>query len=92
MIDYALAKKQSGQIKAALTRAQKITEPKLRYEAVLAACKLAVKAWERWGAWPDAWSHWQCALDDAYYAYRRTRDLSDHLWDNTSQCPRLVDF
>lgn len=72
MIDYALAKKQSAQIKAALTRATKITEPKLRYEAVLAACKLAVKAWERWGAWPDAWSRWQIALDDAFYNMQRS--------------------
>ena len=92
MIDYALAKKQGAQIKAALTRAEKITEPKLRYTAVLAACRLAVKAWERWGAWPDAWSRWQRALDDAFFAYRRTLDIGDRLWDNTSHCPRLEEL
>jgi hypothetical protein len=85
MIDYALAKKQNAQIKAALTRAQKKTDPKLRYEAVLAACKLAVKAWELWGAWPDAWSRWQRALDDAYYAAQR-----NGYWG--SDCPRLEEL
>ena len=71
MIDYALAKSQGAQIKAALTRAEKITDPKLRYTAVHAACTLAVKAWERWGAWPDEWSRWQRALVDAGNSYTR---------------------
>ena len=91
MIDYALAKKQGAQIKAALTRAEKNTDPKLRYEAVLAACKLAVKAWEKWGAWPDAWSRWERALHDAYYAHSRSLTYTDML-ESTSRCPRLEEL
>jgi hypothetical protein len=60
MIDYALAKVEGPKLKAALTRAQK-----KGYYAVLVACKNAVTRWALWGAWPDNWSNWQRALDDA---------------------------
>lgn len=59
-INYELAKKQGPKLKGALTRATK-----LGYPSVLQACKDAVAAWSIWGAWPDNWSRWQCALDDA---------------------------
>lgn len=59
-IDYALAKSEHSKLKAALTRAQK-----KGYNAVLATCRTAVARWDVWGAWPDNWSNWQRALDDA---------------------------
>jgi hypothetical protein len=59
-----------AQQKAGLTRAQK-----KGYEAVLLECRRTVTEWEsqawadahrvRRGAWPDDWSRWQRALDDA---------------------------
>lgn len=59
-IDYELAKQQGPKLKAALTRATKKD-----YAAVLQACKDAIATWDVWGAWPDNWSRWQRALDDA---------------------------
>ncbi len=67
VINYTLANEQGPKIKAALTRAQKRD-----YPAVLQACKNAIAAWEVWGAWPDNWSHWQRALDDAAEKHNRT--------------------
>jgi hypothetical protein len=58
-IDYARMKKLYPQQKAALTRAGK--DP----DKVLAACQKAVREWNEIGAWPDEWSRWQRALDDA---------------------------
>jgi hypothetical protein len=66
-IDYALAKAEGPKLKAALTRAEK-----KGYAAVLAACRHAVSRWEVWGAWPDNWSRWQRALDDAAIKHNRT--------------------
>jgi hypothetical protein len=71
VINYELAKKQGPSIKAALTRAKSIADPAKRYKAVHAACTKAVRAWEVWGAWPDAWSLWQRTLDDAAMALAR---------------------
>ena len=71
MINYELAKKQGPGLKTALTRAKKIANPEARYIAVRAACTKAVKAWEVWGAWPDAWATWQIALDDAHIQCQR---------------------
>jgi hypothetical protein len=65
-INYELAKQENPKLKAELTRAQKKD-----YIAVLAACRHAVARWEVWGAWPDNWSHWQRALDDAAYTHNR---------------------
>lgn len=66
MIDYERMQKSGPKLKAALTRAMK-----KGYPAVLAACQAAVKEWEAIGAWPDNWSNWQRALDDAYFAAHR---------------------
>lgn len=66
-IDYALAKVEGPKLKAELTRAEK-----KGFAAVLVACKHAVSRWEVWGAWPDAWSNWQRALDDAAHKHNRT--------------------
>lgn len=60
MIDYERMKRSYPKQKAALTRAQK-----KGYPAVLAACTAAVREWNAIGAWPDEWSRWQRALDDA---------------------------
>jgi len=67
MINYALAKTQGPRLKANLTRAERNG-----YHAVLQACKNAVAAWETWGAWPDNWSRWQRALDDAAVKHNLT--------------------
>ena len=69
-IDYAQAKAKSPALKAALTRARKQVGS-AHYPAVLAACRAAVKEWELWGAWPDNWSNWQRALDDAACQHMR---------------------
>lgn len=61
-IDYELAKRQGPRLKSALTRAIKSGSR----TQVLVACTNAVDAWDEWGAWPDEWSRWQRALDDAY--------------------------
>jgi hypothetical protein len=63
-IDYDRMKRVYPKKKAALTRAQN-KNPLDRYAAVLAACTAAVKEWDAIGAWPDQWSRWQRALDDA---------------------------
>lgn len=65
-IDYARAQANGLKLKAALTRAEK-----KGYAAVLTACKAAVVEWEAWGAWPDNWSRWQRALDDAAFTHSR---------------------
>lgn len=73
-INYELAKKEGPKLKAALTRAEK-----KGYSAVLAACKTAVKHWEVWGAWPDHWSHWQRALDDATFKHNRANPGGEYV-------------
>lgn len=72
-INYALAKKQGPSLKAALTRAIKSGDP----DKVWMACDKAVRAWEEWGAWPDDWSRWQRALDDACGYPNRAPRLED---------------
>jgi hypothetical protein len=61
-IDYERMKRVYPKQKAALTRAQQ-----WGYSHVLAACRKAVQEWEEIGAWPDNWSRWQRALDDAAF-------------------------
>lgn len=59
-INYERMKRTYPKQKAALTRAQK-----KGYAAVLVVCTAVVKEWDEIGAWPDEWSRWQRALDDA---------------------------
>ena len=66
MINYALMQSHSRGLKASLTRAKNTQDPTMRATAVLRACTKAVEVWEQCGAWPDNWSAWQRALDDAY--------------------------
>lgn len=64
-IDYDAANKLFKAQKAALTRASNSGDP----EKVVLACQKAVREWNAdhpcAGAWPDHWSNWQRALDDA---------------------------
>jgi hypothetical protein len=79
MIDYERAKKENPKLKAALTRATKISDPIKRYKAVLTACEKAVQTWALWGAWPDAWSTWQRALNDATFEAQRAGAVNLYL-------------
>ena len=72
-IDYARAKREGPKLKRRLTLALKKENEAEREVAVYGACVAAVLAWERWGAWPDDWSHWQRALDDAYPLFQAPR-------------------
>ena len=65
-IDYDRMNRVGRSQKAALTRAVNTGDP----EKVAAACKKAVAEWDEIGAWPDDWSRWQRALDDATYPHR----------------------
>ena len=60
-IDYARMNRVRPQQKAALTRAVKSGDA----DKVVLACAAAVKEWDAIGCWPDDWSAWQGALDDA---------------------------
>ncbi len=76
MIDYERMKRVGPKLKAALTRAKNKQDTKARYFAVKDACKAAVREWNSIGAWPDNWSHWQRALDDAYFSYIHTNAMA----------------
>ena len=72
--DYAEAGKVFRCQKVALTQAKKQGR-----DAVILACKKARDEWGRApfnGAWPDDWSLWQWALDDAL-GWRTTVRLED---------------
>lgn len=60
-IDYDRMNRIGAQQKAALTRAINSGDP----NKVVLACRKAVQEWDEIGAWPDHWSRWQRALDDA---------------------------
>jgi len=60
-IDYERMKRVRPMQKAALTRARKSGDS----DKVVLACAAAVKEWDAIGCWPDDWSTWQIALDDA---------------------------
>lgn len=76
-IDYARAKKNGSKLKSALTRALNQKDATERRKAVIAACTAAVKEWREWGAWPDNWRHWQCALDDTRIPFSNRVQLED---------------
>jgi hypothetical protein len=60
-IDYARMREVWPKQKGALTRAVKSGDP----ERVAKVCRDAVRVWDEVGAWPDDWSLFQRALDDA---------------------------
>lgn len=74
-LNYALADREHPRMKAALTRAVNSKSA----DAVLAACQKAVRAWATWGAWPDDWSRWQRALDDAFLRERKSAPRLDDI-------------
>ena len=45
-------------------------------EGIAKVCKAAVIEWDAIGAWPDNWSTWQAALNDAL-GFRDSIDLRD---------------
>lgn len=67
MIDYARMNREHKRQKAALTRAINSGDPR----KVMNAARKAVREWNEIGAWPDDWSRWQRAIDDAYPAHQR---------------------
>ncbi len=90
-IDYERAKKNGPKLKAALTKAGKITDPEQRFYAVKRACTAAVQEWNLWGAWPDAWSLWQRALDGAYFKLQMVCTMSLNN-ERPTHCPRLEEL
>lgn len=61
-VDYPALNVMVRRQRAALTRAIHSGNP----DNVVAACANAVREWQQPGAmWPDDWSRWQRALDDA---------------------------
>jgi hypothetical protein len=60
-IDYERMNRTLKRQRAALARAVKTNDP----EKIAAVCKAAVAEWDEIGAWPDDWSTWQRALNDA---------------------------
>lgn len=54
--------RQWTQQKSALTRAINSKDP----AKIIATTVKTVGEWEEKGFWPDAWSRWQRALDDAF--------------------------
>lgn len=59
--DYERMRQIRPRQKAALTRAIKTGDP----ERIAAVCREAVTEWNAIGFWPDDWSRWQRALNDA---------------------------
>lgn len=71
-MDYRAANAKFRQQKAALTRAMNSGDP----NKVVLACAKAKREWGEApfnGAWPDDWSRWQRALDDALPWHQRVR-------------------
>lgn len=58
--------------KSALTRAINSGDPL----KVLTTVERTLNAWED-KAWPDAWSRWRTALDDAWRAFSRAHTTAD---------------
>jgi hypothetical protein len=71
-IDYERMNKIHPIQKAALTRAKKSGDPEL----IANVCKKAIAEWNEVGAWPDDWSVWQNALNDAL-PWNQSLDLRD---------------
>lgn len=71
MTDYSTLNKKYRQQKSALTRAVNSKNP----DKVIKACTAAVREWNQpdWPGWPDDWSRWQRALDDALVGWGSIR-------------------
>lgn len=74
-IDYDRMQRVRRGQKSALTRAINGGDP----ERIAAVCKAAVAEWNEIGCWPDDWSRWQRALDDALWKSRRDGGFGPHI-------------
>lgn len=61
-IDYAKAAKQWPTQKSNLTRAIRSGDT----TKIIATTEKTLAQWDEVGSWPDDWSRWQRALDDAF--------------------------
>jgi hypothetical protein len=75
VFDYERAKKNGPKLKAMLTRALHVEGDKEKTAAVIKACMRAVQEWNLWGAWPDGWARWQCALRDVTHSTMTLEEL-----------------
>ncbi len=66
MTEY-LSNSEHSKLKARLTRAKNTGHP----VAVLEAVEYTLDAWSG-KAWPDQWSTWRSALDDAFFKFSRS--------------------
>lgn len=72
-VDYQAFNRMVRAQRARLTRAVNSGDP----ERIVLACRDAVREWNQPGRmWPDDWSHWQRALDDAL-PWRQRVSLAD---------------
>lgn len=71
MIDYEKMNRVCRRHKAALTRAQNTKDP----QKVLKAATAALSEFEAMGSYPDCWSLWQRAKDDAELYIRLKRPM-----------------
>lgn len=60
-IDYARMQREHRKQKAALTRATRSGD----VDKLVLTIRDTIRVWDEIGAWPDDWSRWQVALDDA---------------------------
>lgn len=71
-IDYARMNDIRRTQRASLTRAVNSGDA----DKIARVCKAAVAEWNEIGAWPDDWSKWQRALNDALPWFRSV-DIAD---------------
>lgn len=71
-IDYERMRREYPRQKATLTRAVRSGNR----DAVILACRNAVRVWDEIGCWPDDWHRWQAALDDTL-GWRSSVELRD---------------
>lgn len=74
MPDYQTMNRELPKLKSRLTRAKNAGDP----VKILTAVEAAVEAFNRFG-WPDQWSTWRIALEDAYETFRRSAAGDDDL-------------
>lgn len=83
IIDYAKMSREFPKQKSALTRALKSGD----YAKVVATTRKTIAEWNETGAWPDDWSRWERALEDAWWQQR-----GKYLRDEISEMPAKEDM
>jgi len=66
--EYTLTQAELTKLRAALTRAKNSKDP----QKVIRTCNAALARFEQVG-YPDCWSNWQRAKDDAEFELQRSR-------------------